>query len=120
MFSSLNAIGAPDLGVIYIPKGVKAAKPIHIIYISSGRNSQENSIEVSSPSLLVVAEEESEVEFVEEFIGSSAEGYWTNSVTEIFLGPRATVSHGYIQSQNRQSFHTKSTAVSQVQSPSVQ
>jgi Fe-S cluster assembly protein SufD len=118
-FMSLNGIGAPDVGVVFVPEGVHLEKPVHIIYYSSGRQGfqgvDENlsSVSLSSPRLLVVAGKDAQLEIIEEFLGESGSACWTNSVCEISLSQGAQVMHSYVQEQERNSIHIKQTHVSQ-------
>lgn len=120
LFTFLNGIGTQDIGVIYAPQGVKLSKPVHVIYYSSGKGGSkdgqegEASISLSSPRLLVVAENSAEVEIVEQYVGATGQVYWTNSVCEISVADGAKVTHSYAQEQDRTSVHTKQTHVSQV------
>lgn len=112
LFSALNGLGAQDLGVVVVPEGVLVDDPIHILYLSSGSHKAE-ATKVTSPRVLVVVEKGGEVEIVEEFAGLGDGSYFTNTVIEVFLEEDAKLKHGYIQSQERESFHIKQTVVTQ-------
>lgn len=120
LFTFLNGLGVQDAGVIFVPKGLQIAKPIHVVYYSSGRGGSKNgeeggsSISLASPRLLVVAESGAKVEIFEQFVGAPGQAYWTNSVCEIYLADEAEVSHNFSQEQERNAVQIKQTHVSQV------
>ena len=120
LFTFLNGLGVQDAGIIFAPKGVHIAKPIHVVYYSTGRGGSKNgdeggtAISLASPRLLVVAEPGARVEIIEQFVGSPDQTYWTNSVCEIHVADGAEVSHNCSQEQDRKSVHIKQTHVSQV------
>lgn len=117
VFSELNAAaaGAGDTLLIWAAKDVAAPGPIHIVHVSSPSQGG-TAARVSSPRLLVIAEEGAEVEVVEEFVGEAATGggsYWTNAVAEIVVAKGAKVLHGVVQRQSAGAFHIETTAVHQ-------
>jgi Fe-S cluster assembly protein SufD len=83
VFTALNTAALNDVAVIWVGKNVVVEKPIHLLFISvSGESAT-----ISQPRVLVVAESNSQVTLIEEYISSSKnEGvYFTNSVTEIWV-----------------------------------
>lgn len=120
LFTHLNGLGVQDVGVIFASKGLQIAKPIHVVYYSTGRGGSKDgdegaaSISLASPRLLVVAESGAKVEIIEQFIGAPGQAYWSNSVCEIHVADGAEVSHSCSQEQERNSVHIKQTHVSQV------
>ena len=120
-FASLNGIGAPELGVIIVPEGVKVKDPMHVLYYSSQGGKKGEDIDdgkdgyfVSSPRLLVLVGKGAELHIVEEFIGGAGELYWANAVVEFFIEDEAQVFHSYVQNQGRHAVHIKQTCVAQV------
>lgn len=120
LFTHLNGLGVQDAGVIFAPKGLQIAKPVHVVYYCTGRGGSIDgdegaaSISLASPRLLVVAESGAKVEIIEQFIGAPGQAYWSNSVCEIHVADGAEVSHSCSQEQERNSVHIKQTQVSQV------
>ncbi|KAH7578618.1 hypothetical protein ACOSP7_000048 [Xanthoceras sorbifolium] len=115
LFWSINGMGAPDLGVIYVPAGCRVENPIHLRYLSiEGGNEASKKLPVSNPRVIVLVEEGGEVAIVEEFVGKEGnEYYWTNSVLEVVIGGRGIVRHSYVQSQSQGAAHIKWTSVRQ-------
>ena len=111
VFTALNTAALNDVAVIWVGKNVVVEKPIHLLFVSvSGESAT-----ISQPRVLVVAESNSQVTLIEEYIASSQnEGvYFTNSVTEIWVNENAQVSHNRIAREGAAAFHVGKTAVTQ-------
>ena len=111
VFTALNTAALNDVAVIWVGKNVVVEKPIHLLFISvSGESAT-----ISQPRVLVVAESNSQVTLIEEYISSSQnEGvYFTNSVTEIWVNENAQVSHNRVVREGAAAFHIGKTAVTQ-------
>ncbi|KAJ0112850.1 hypothetical protein Patl1_03464 [Pistacia atlantica] len=115
LFWSINGMGAPDLGVIYVPAGCKVEIPIYLKYFSvEGGNEESKKLPISNPRVFVLVEEGGEVGIVEEFEGKEGNAcYWANSVLEVVIGGGGKVRHSYVQSQSLRAAHIKWTAVRQ-------
>jgi Fe-S cluster assembly protein SufD len=111
VFTALNTAALNDVAVVWVRKNVVLETPIHLLFISvSGESAT-----ISQPRVLVVAESNSQVTLIEEYIASSQnEGvYFTNSVTEIWVNENAQVSHNRIAREGAAAFHVGKTAVTQ-------
>ncbi|MDJ0800217.1 MAG: Fe-S cluster assembly protein SufD [Calothrix sp. MO_167.B12] len=113
VFTALNTAGINDTAVVWIPKNVVVETPIHLVFITAGKQST-----ISQPRCLVVGETGSQVSLVEEYINrrgaeSAEKTYFTNAVTEIFVGENAQVNHTRIESEGVEAFHIGKTAVTQ-------
>lgn len=118
LFWSINGMGAPDLGVIYVPAGCKVENPIYLKYLSvEGGNVDSKKLPISNPRVVVLVEEGGEVGIIEEFVGKEGNDcYWANSVLEVVIGKGGKVRHSYLQNQSLNAAHIKWTAVRQVNS----
>lgn len=105
VFSALNTAGLSDAAVIWVEKNTQVEAPIHIVFISTGGET------FNQPRCLVVAESNSQVSFVEEFVGEGV--YFSNSVTEVFVAQNASVSHHRLQEDAKTAFHIGRTAIAQ-------
>ncbi|KAH9769665.1 protein ABCI7 [Citrus sinensis] len=117
LFWSINGMGAPDLGVIYVPAGCKVENPIYLKYLSvEGGNVDSKKLPISNPRVVLLVEEGGEVGIIEEFVGKEGNDcYWANSVLEVVIGKGGKVRHSYLQNQSLNAAHIKWTAVRQVQ-----
>ncbi|GAY66878.1 hypothetical protein CUMW_252360 [Citrus unshiu] len=115
LFWSINGMGAPDLGVIYVPAGCKVENPIYLKYLSvEGGNVDSKKLPISNPRVVVLVEEGGEVGIIEEFVGKEGNDcYWANSVLEVVIGKGGKVRHSYLQNQSLNAAHIKWTAVRQ-------
>jgi Fe-S cluster assembly protein SufD len=117
VFTTLNTAGFEDVAVISLPQGMTLDEPLHVIFVSTSGTQPS----FSQPRCLVVAEARSRLTLVEDYItigdgcmyGSANGVYFTNAVTEIWLGEEAHLHHSRIQRDSSGSFHIGKTAVHQ-------
>ncbi|MEH2422033.1 MAG: Fe-S cluster assembly protein SufD [Nostoc sp.] len=116
VFTALNTAGITDAAVVWVKKNVVVETPIHLVFISV-----EGEIPtISQPRCLVVAESGSQVSLVEEYTNrrgaesAEKEGvYFTNAVTEIWVGDNAEVNHTRVEQEGAEAFHIGKTAIAQ-------
>ncbi|HLO89453.1 MAG TPA: Fe-S cluster assembly protein SufD [Nostocaceae cyanobacterium] len=110
VFTALNTAGLNDFAVVWVSKNVVVEKPIHLLFVASVNDTAI----ISQPRCLVVAEVNSQVTLVEEYLSTSTDGvYFTNGVTEIWLEENSQVSHNRITRESANAFHIGKTAVTQ-------
>ncbi|WP_413200709.1 Fe-S cluster assembly protein SufD [Nostoc piscinale] len=114
VFTALNTAGLTDAAVVWVAKNVVVDTPIHLLFISVAGETAT----ISQPRCLVVAETGSQVTLVEEFTNrqdaeSAKEVYFTNTVTEIWVGENAAVNHTRVEREGAEAFHIGKTAVNQ-------
>ncbi|MBD2299648.1 MULTISPECIES: Fe-S cluster assembly protein SufD [Nostocales] len=114
VFTALNTAGLTDAAVVWVGKNVVVDTPIHLLFISVAGETAT----ISQPRCLVVAETGSQVTLVEEFTNrqdaeSAKEVYFTNTVTEIWVGENAAVNHTRVEREGAEAFHIGKTAVNQ-------
>ncbi|MEH1908129.1 MAG: Fe-S cluster assembly protein SufD [Nostoc sp.] len=114
VFTALNTAGITDVAVVWVKKNVVVETPIHLLFISG------ETATISQPRCLVVAESGSQVTLVEEYTNrrgaesAEKEGvYFTNAVTEIWVGDNADVSHTRVEREGAEAFHVGKTAIAQ-------
>jgi len=108
VFTALNTASFEDVAVIQVAKNQVIEAPIHLLFLTTG----ESPI-VTYPRGLVIAEDNSEVTLIEEYAAVGAATYFTNAVTEVWLGQNAQLHHHRIQREAKTAFHIGKTAVSQ-------
>ncbi len=117
-FSALNTASLEDVAVVWVPRGLVLNTPVQLLMI----NTVGEQAAIAQPRCLVVAEANSALTLVEDYIvadrswcqGPSGNApYFTNAVTEIRLGDNAQVNHVRIQREARFAFHIGRTAVIQ-------
>jgi Fe-S cluster assembly protein SufD len=110
VFTALNTASLSDGAIVWIPKNVTIAAPIHLTFLTRTANQTI----VSQLRCLVIAETGSQVTLVEEFTSADKHApYFNNAVTEVYVGDNASVSHTRLQWESQTAFHIGKTAVSQ-------
>jgi Fe-S cluster assembly protein SufD len=100
-FNLLNSSFAADGFAIYLPKNALLEKPIQVLFLNG--NSYEKIL--SLPRNLLIAEENSQASVIVKYNGLNEEKYFSNVVTEIFIGENSIVDYYKIQNENDNSFH---------------
>lgn len=93
--------------VIYIPAGSSIENPIALTH----RQDQTN--QAVHLRHLIIAEEGSQATIIETYEGADKTSYLTNTVTEIFLGANAKLTHCKIQRESKAAYHLGHLAVKQ-------
>ncbi len=106
IFTALNTAFAVDGAYVYIPDNVAIEKPIHIIFVSHGTEKT-----ISQPKNLIIAGKNSHAKIIEHYVGTGDEVYFTNAVTEIYVGENSSVESVKIQSENENAYHVSTTEV---------
>lgn len=116
VFTALNTAGLNDAAVVWLGKNIAVETPIHLLFVSVTKETPA----LIQPRTLVVAEPGSAATVVEEYIVADrewctllAQPYFTNAVTEIYLGQNATVNHTRIQREAANAFHIGKSAIAQ-------
>jgi Fe-S cluster assembly protein SufD len=104
-FAALNAAFAADGYVLHIASGTKGEAPIEILWIGSGADKPP----VYHPRNLVIAGRGAHATIIEHHVGLCIGSYFSDSVTEIALGPEALLRHCKVQDESREAFHVAVT-----------
>jgi Fe-S cluster assembly protein SufD len=100
-FAALNTAFFQDGGFVYLPAGKTLDKPIHLLYVSTAKDSGIT----SHPRNLIVAEKGSQVTVLETYARTADASYLTNAVTELVAGEGAVVEHCKFQDESPSAFH---------------
>jgi Fe-S cluster assembly protein SufD len=106
-FAALNTAFVHDGAFVHLPEGVIIDTPIHIVFVSGADGSKG----MAHPRTLVVAGANSQAQIVETYIGAAGETYFTNAVSEIFVGENAGIDHYKVQQESLDAFHVASLHV---------
>jgi len=109
-FVALNTSLVQDGVFVKVEKGVKADKPIFVLFVTS---EQSDSI-ISNPRVLIDAGREAEVTVIEKYVDFGGVPNFSNPVTEIAVGENASVDHYRLHVESRQSFHVSNISVDQL------
>lgn len=100
-FAHYNGLMFRDGVYIHLEKNSKAEAPIHVLNLYTDSEKPF----ISTPRMLVVAEEESDVTIIEDHIGLSDNAYMTIPVCEIKVKQGAHIHHARIQRDSLQAVH---------------
>ncbi len=106
-FVALNTGFVRDGAFVHLARSAQLSGPIHLLFVSTPSNEPT----VSHPRVLVIAEENSEAQIVESYVGAGAGLYFTNAVTEIVAGPNSRIDHCKLQQDTLEAFHVSTTQV---------
>ena len=104
-FTALNTAFINQGAFVYIPKGVTVDVPLHLLFISDPTEPNK----LSSPRVLVVAEENSNATLIESYLSAQDAPYLTNAVVEVVLKDGARLEHYKVQREGAQAFHIATT-----------
>jgi Fe-S cluster assembly protein SufD len=98
LFEDLNTARFEDGAVILVPKNLKVAQPLHLLFLIRAGTPV-----AVFPRVLVVLERGSELELVEEHQGSGT--YLSCPVVEVRVGEGAILRHERVQREDEEAFH---------------
>jgi len=110
-FASLNTACISDVAIVLAPKNLVVENPIQLLFISAPQVGRDTLI--TQPRCLVIAENHSNLTFLQTFVGQDNQAYFTNAVTEVWLAEGAQVNHTKVQWQGNESIHINTTAIAQ-------
>jgi Fe-S cluster assembly protein SufD len=108
VFAALNAAFLEDGALVAVPAG-KVAQPIHVLHFSTG----DGPPSVSHPRTLILAGARSQATVVETWAGADGAAYFTNAVTEVFVGDGAVLDHYTVQREGDAAFHVATLGAGQ-------
>lgn len=100
-FVHFNGLMFEDGVFIHLEKGAKAEAPIHVLNLYTDSSKPF----ISTPRMLVCAEEKSDVTIIEDHIGLSDNAYMTIPVCEIKVKQGAHIHHARIQRDSLNAVH---------------
>jgi len=109
VFSAINTALMQDGAVIHVQRGVNVASPINLLFLSDDAATGGS----SHPRVLIVAEPQSQATIIEQYASAGGTKYFTNAVTEGWIGDGATLNLFRLQRESRDAFHVGTTAVRQ-------
>ena len=117
IFTDLNTAGLSDVAVIWTSPNAVIETPIHLLFLAIPTATPI----FSQPRVIAIAEAGSRLNLVEYYSATSKYcidvsqnyPYFTNAVTEIWLGENAEINHSRIQRESRDCFHIGKTAITQ-------
>jgi Fe-S cluster assembly protein SufD len=106
-FSALNTAFAEDGAYVHVRKGVVLDAPIALLFVSSSSDKPL----MTHPRNLIVAEPESQVTIVEDYVSLGSNAAFCNTATELVAGDNAVVSHYMMEREHRQAFNVSTLRI---------
>lgn len=100
-FEALNQAFFLDGGFVHVPAGQIVQEPVQFIYISTAKQTGTT----IHPRNLVIAEANSSVTVLESYVSLGGSSYFTNAVTELFVGDNARLEFVKFQDEATDAFH---------------
>ena len=114
-FSALNTAFLEDGAYVHVARGAIVEEPIHFLFISTGGDTPS----MSHPRNLFVANEESQVTLVEEYVSLQGGVSLCNTITELVAKEGANVSHYMIEREHTDAFNVSTLRIEQERSANV-
>jgi Fe-S cluster assembly protein SufD len=111
-FVSLNSAFVMDGTFIHIPDNQILDQPLQIIYLAAPAEEPL----MNFPRNLIITGKSSQISFLETYAALSSGVYFTNMVSEIYVGENAHVERLKIQIENTDAFHVSNLSVEQERS----
>jgi Fe-S cluster assembly protein SufD len=106
-FVALNTAFLRDGLFVYVPKNGVVESPIALNFQATGSDRPLT----WQRRVLVVVAAAGQCRLVESYAGPNGNGYFTNAVTEVYVGEGAVVDHIKVQEEGDQAFHVSTTQV---------
>jgi len=114
-FAALNTAFAADGAFIHIAKGVVLEQPIHLLFVSTAADEAL----MTHPRNLIIAEEQSQLAVVEDYVSLGSSVAFCNTATELVAAESAVVSHYMIEREHDEAFNVSTLRIQQARSANV-
>jgi len=114
-FSALNTAFVEDGAFVHIPRGTLVEEPICLLFVSTG----DDAPSMSHPRNLIVAEEDSQATFVEDYASLDGGAVFCNTVTELVAGDHTVLSHYMVEREHKEAFNISTLRIQQERSTNV-
>ena len=109
VFAALNSAFLADGAFIHVKKGVVVDQPIHLLFVSTSSDQPT----MTHPRNLIVAEEQSQLAVVEDYVSLNGGIAFCNTATELVAGESAVVSHYMIEREHTDTFNISTLRIQQ-------
>ena len=114
-FAALNTAFIEDGAFVYVPRGVAVESPIYVLFVTVPGSTPT----MNHPRNLIVAEENSKVTVVEDYVSLGEGITFSNAATELVAGDNANVSHYMIVREGDQAYNFSTLRIQQGRSANV-
>ena len=114
-FAALNTAFLNDGAYIHIRKGVVLEHPIHLLFVTAASDGPL----MTHPRNLIVAEDQSQIAVVEDYVSLAGGAAFSNTATELMAGESAVVSHYMLEREHTDAFNVSTLRIQQARSANV-
>jgi Fe-S cluster assembly protein SufD len=114
-FCALNTAFVEDGAFVHIPRATLVEEPICLLFVSTG----DDAPSMSHPRNLIVAEEDSQATFVEDYVSLDGGALFCNTVTELVASDHTVLSHYMIEREHKQAFNVSTLRIQQGRSANI-
>ncbi len=114
-FCALNTAFVQDGAYVHIRRGTLVEEPICLLFVSTS----DDAPSMSHPRNLIVAEEDSQATFVEDYVSLDGGTVFCNTATELVAGDHTVLSHYMIEREHKQAFNISTLRIQQGRSTNV-
>ena len=114
-FCALNTAFTEDGAYLHIRRGTLVEEPIYLLFVSTA----EDAPSMSHPRNLIVAEEDSQATFVEDYVSFGGGAAFSNTVTELVAGDHSVLSHYLLEREHKRAFNVSTLRIQQGRSTNV-
>lgn len=108
-FAALNTAFIQDGVYVHVPRGLAVEAPIYVLYVTvAGATPTMN-----HPRNLIVAEENSQVTVVEDYVSLGEGSSFSNAATELVAGDNANVAHYMVVREGEQAYNFSTLRIQQ-------
>lgn len=108
-FCALNTAFAEDGAFVHVSRGISLERPIHLLFVSTGRESTT----MTHPRNMLLVEREAEAAIIEEYVSLKDGAFLSNSATELVVEESSTVSHYMLEREGTQAFNISTLRIQQ-------
>jgi Fe-S cluster assembly protein SufD len=108
-FAALNTAFIKDGAYVHVPRGVIVETPIYILYVTAPSSTPT----MNHPRNLIIAEENSHVTVVEDYVSLGEGITFSNAATELIAGGNANLSHYMIVREGDQAYNFSTLRIQQ-------
>jgi Fe-S cluster assembly protein SufD len=99
VFAALNTAFIEDGALLHVPDEAMLTAPIELVFLTTQAGV------LSQPRILIVAGPHSRFTVVERYLGLTDQAGFVNAISELAIGPGASVDHYVLQEQSAATFH---------------
>jgi Fe-S cluster assembly protein SufD len=114
-FCALNTAFVEDGAYVHIPRGTLVEEPVCLLFVSTA----DDAPSMSHPRNLIVAEEDSQATFVEDYVSLDGGAVFCNTVTELVAGDHTVISHYMVEREHKEAFNISTLRIQQGKSANV-